>query len=125
MKRFLYIIITLAGLFFLNSCENKSHTPDDKGELDGTTWQGIGLIGSDRNVFVFANNQVTWSCYTEIVDTKYTYDYRVQGSSVYIGYGVNTSTQSLAFRGTLNADTTSMEIYYYGSGTKITIYRQW
>lgn len=124
MKRVVYVIIAILGVLCLNSCEkNPSNTPE-KGVLDGTTWEGMGLIGNDRNVFTFANNKVTWSCYTEIVDAEYTYDYQVQGSTVYIGYGIDTPAQTLAFRGTLNADNTSMKIYYFGSKTDITIYRK-
>ena len=124
MKRLIYIIIAFIVLLSLNSCENRSNSLKNKGVLDGTTWEGTGLIGNDRNVFTFANNKVTWSCYTEIVDAEYTYGYKVQGSTVYIGYGIDTPTQTLAFRGTLNADNTSMKIYYFGSKTDITIYRK-
>lgn len=124
MKRFIYIIIAFVGFLFLNSCEKNPSNTLEKGVLDGTTWEGTGLIGNDRNVFTFANNKVTWSCYTEIVDTEYTYGYKVQGSTVYIGYGIDTPAQTLAFRGTLNADNTSMKIYYFGSKTDITIYRK-
>ena len=55
MKRVVYVIIAILGVLCLNSCEkNPSNTPE-KGVLDGTTWEGTGLISNDRNVFTFAN----------------------------------------------------------------------
>ena len=124
MKRLIYILIAFVGLLSLNSCENRSNSPNNKGVLDGTTWEGIGFIGTEKNVFVFANNKVSWSCYTDVVDTKYTYDYEVQGPTVYIGHSVSSTHDFLMFRGTISADTTSIRMYYYGSDTEITVYRK-
>lgn len=124
MKRFICVIIVFVGFLFLNSCESHSNSLKNKGVLDGTTWEGTGFIGTDRNVFVFTSNKVSWSCYTDVVDTKYTYDYEVQGSTVYIGQSVSSTHDFLMFRGSINTDTTSIRMYYYGSDTEISVYRK-